>query len=46
MTEKIAGIILAVEFPMLTSDHHTPFFNINTSDDLARAEGLLQSMKP
>ncbi|MER8435448.1 molybdenum cofactor guanylyltransferase MobA [Mesorhizobium sp. M1393] len=37
-----------VEFPMLISGGHLhdPFFNINTSGDLARAEGLLQSMKP
>ncbi|RWM70871.1 MULTISPECIES: molybdenum cofactor guanylyltransferase MobA [Mesorhizobium] len=37
-----------VEFPMLISGGHLhdPFFNINTSDDLARAERLLQSMKP
>ncbi|TIP87325.1 MAG: molybdenum cofactor guanylyltransferase MobA, partial [Mesorhizobium sp.] len=37
-----------VEFPMLTSGGHLhdPFFNINTSDDLVRAERLLQSMEP
>jgi hypothetical protein len=46
MTEKIAGIISGSGIPDATSDHHTPFFNITTSDDLARAEGLLQSMKP
>jgi molybdopterin-guanine dinucleotide biosynthesis protein A len=33
---------------MLTSGGHLhdPFFNINTSDDLVRAERLLQSMEP
>lgn len=37
-----------VEFPMLTSGRHLhdPFFNINTSDDLVRAERLLQRMEP
>ncbi|MET3580571.1 molybdopterin-guanine dinucleotide biosynthesis protein A [Mesorhizobium robiniae] len=37
-----------VEFPILMSgDHaHDAFFNINTPDDLAQAERLLQSMKP
>jgi molybdopterin-guanine dinucleotide biosynthesis protein A len=37
-----------VEFPMLKTGKHEidPFFNINTPDDLAEAEHLLQSMAP
>jgi molybdopterin-guanine dinucleotide biosynthesis protein A len=37
-----------VEFPMWSSGGHEidPFFNINTPDDLAEAERLLQSMEP
>lgn len=37
-----------VEFPMWNSCGHEidPFFNINTPDDLAEAERLLQSMEP
>lgn len=37
-----------VEFPMWHSGEHEidPFFNINTPDDLAAAERLLQSIKP
>jgi molybdopterin-guanine dinucleotide biosynthesis protein A len=37
-----------VEFPMLKAGGHEvdPFFNINTPDDLAEAERLLQSMAP
>lgn len=37
-----------VEFPMLASGEHAidPFFNINTPDDLAEAERLLQSITP
>ncbi|RJT36200.1 molybdenum cofactor guanylyltransferase MobA [Mesorhizobium waimense] len=37
-----------VEFPMWSSGEHAidPFFNINTPDDLAAAERLLQSIKP
>jgi molybdopterin-guanine dinucleotide biosynthesis protein A len=37
-----------VEFPMLTSGGHLPdpFYNVNTPDDLAQAECLLQSMEP
>jgi molybdopterin-guanine dinucleotide biosynthesis protein A len=37
-----------VEFPLLKSRGHEidPFFNINTPDDLAEAERLLQSMEP
>lgn len=37
-----------VEFPMLAAGGHEidPFFNINTPDDLAEAERLLQSIAP
>ena len=37
-----------VEFPIWSSGGHEidPFFNINTPDDLAEAERLLQSMEP
>ncbi|MEI8700919.1 molybdenum cofactor guanylyltransferase MobA [Mesorhizobium sp. M6A.T.Ce.TU.002.03.1.1] len=37
-----------VEFPMWNSGGHEidPFFNINTPDDLAEAERLLQTMRP
>ncbi|MFC3323199.1 molybdenum cofactor guanylyltransferase MobA [Mesorhizobium cantuariense] len=37
-----------VDFPVLRSEGQPvdPFFNINEPDDLARAERLLQSMKP
>lgn len=37
-----------VEFSLLKAGEHEidPFFNINTPDDLAAAERLLQSMKP
>ncbi|TIV73045.1 MAG: molybdenum cofactor guanylyltransferase MobA [Mesorhizobium sp.] len=38
----------AVEFPMIEADGERidPFFNINTPDDLAEAERLLQSLQP
>ncbi|OHV88195.1 molybdenum cofactor guanylyltransferase MobA [Mesorhizobium sp. ORS 3428] len=37
-----------VEFPMIEAEGQRidPFFNINTPDDLAEAERLLQSLKP
>ncbi|RWD67404.1 MAG: molybdenum cofactor guanylyltransferase MobA [Mesorhizobium sp.] len=37
-----------VEFPMIEADGERidPFFNINTPDDLAEAERLLQSLQP
>lgn len=37
-----------VEFPMIEADGQRvdPFFNINTPDDLAEAERLLQSLQP
>ena len=37
-----------VDFPILAAGGHEidPFFNINTPDDLAEAELLLQSMTP
>ena len=39
---------VAVDFPMLAagSERIDPFFNINTPDDLAAAERLLQSLQP
>lgn len=39
---------VAVEFPMIGAGGQRidPFFNINTPDDLAAAESLLQSLKP
>ena len=39
---------VAVEFPMIEAGGQRidPFFNINTPDDLAAAESLLQSLKP
>jgi molybdopterin-guanine dinucleotide biosynthesis protein A len=38
--------VVEVEFPMLASggQHIDPFFNINTPDDLAIAERLLQGI--
>ncbi|WFP61090.1 MULTISPECIES: molybdenum cofactor guanylyltransferase MobA [unclassified Mesorhizobium] len=37
-----------VEFPMIEAEGRRidPFFNINTPDDLAKAESLLQSLQP
>ncbi|MBZ9759685.1 molybdenum cofactor guanylyltransferase MobA [Mesorhizobium sp. CA8] len=37
-----------VEFPMIEADDKTidPFFNVNTPDDLAAAERLLQRLRP
>ena len=39
---------VAVEFPMIKAEGRgiDPFFNINTPDDLATAQSLLQSLRP